>query len=365
MSEKAKITPPAKAKKTRRKEVPKLPTPKAKKPLRQKLSIGGVSVEPGQRAKISLPVGRLYTHDELSMPVEVLRGKSAGPRLFVSAALHGDEINGMEIVRRVLKRLDPAKMAGSLIAVPIINVFGFVYQSRYLPDRRDLNRSFPGSTRGSLAGRLAHLFLSEIVSKCTHAIDLHTAAPPRINLPHIRCNLNNAEARAMAEAFAPPVITHGAAPRGSLRYEVNRRGIPILLYEAGEPHRFNEDAIIAGVDGVLRVMAHLGMIKRAPRRRRGEAATSRHTTWVRTRQSGILHLRVGLGEKVRQGQILGEVSDPFGDATVQLKAPGGGLVVGQALDPLVHRGDAVVHLATLEKDGAKMPADDSEEKSSE
>jgi len=317
-------------------------------PTRHRLSIGGTAVEPGQRVKINLPVGRLYTHDQLSMPVEVVRGKSAGPRLFVSAALHGDEINGIEIVRRILAKVHPDKMCGTLIAVPIINVFGFVYQSRYLPDRRDLNRSFPGSARGSLAGRLAHLFMNEVVSQCTHAIDLHTAAPPRFNLPQIRCNLDNPEALAMAEAFSPPVIMHGIAPRGSLRSEVNRRGIPILLYEAGEPHRFNEDAIGPGVDGVLRVMSHLGMIKRAPRRQRGAAATSRNSLWVRTRQSGILRLRVGLGNHIRQGQILGEVSDPFGDDTVQLKAPTSGLVVGQAIDPLVHRGDAVAHLAELD-----------------
>ncbi len=318
----------------------------------QRLCIGGTTIEPGERVKINLPVGRLYTHDQLSMPVEVLRGKKPGPRLFVSAALHGDEINGIEIVRRILAKLQPDKIDGTLIAVPIINVFGFVYQSRYLPDRRDLNRSFPGSARGSLAGRLAHLFMTEVVGKCTHAIDLHTAAPPRVNLPQIRCNLDNPQALTMAEAFAPPVIMHGTAPRGSLRSEVNRRGIPILLYEAGEPHRFNEDAIVAGVDGVLRVMSHLGMIKRAPQRRRGEAALSHQATWVRTRQSGILRLRVGLGEKVRTGQILGEVSDPFGDETVQIKAPMGGLVVGQAIDPLVHRGDAVIHLAVLEPSSA-------------
>lgn len=317
----------------------------------QRLCIGGTTIEPGERVKINLPVGRLYTHDQLSMPVEVLRGKKPGPRLFVSAALHGDEINGIEIVRRILAKLQPDKIDGTLIAVPIINVFGFVYQSRYLPDRRDLNRSFPGSARGSLAGRLAHLFMTEVVSKCTHAIDLHTAAPPRVNLPQIRCNLDNPQALAMAEAFAPPVIMHGTAPRGSLRSEVNRRGIPILLYEAGEPHRFNEDAIVAGIDGVLRVMSHLNMIKRAPQRRRGAAAIAHQSAWVRTRQSGILRLRVGLGEKVRKGQILGEVSDPFGDETVQLKAPTGGIVVGQAIDPLVHRGDAVIHLAVLDTSG--------------
>lgn len=311
--------------------------------------IGGTSIRPGERLKINLPVGRLYTHDQLSMPIEVLRGKKPGPRLFVSAALHGDEINGIEIVRRILAKLHPDKIDGSIIAVPIINVFGFVYQSRYLPDRRDLNRSFPGSARGSLAGRLAHLFMQEVVCKCTHAVDLHTAAPPRFNLPQIRCNLDNPQALAMAEAFAPPIIMHGTAPRGSLRSEVNRRGIPILLYEAGEPHRFNEDAIVSGVDGVLRVMSHLKMIKRAPRKQHRRAATSRHSIWIRTRQSGILRLRVGLGEKVRQGQYLGEVSDPFGDETVPLKATIGGLIVGQAIDPLVHRGDAVIHLAALDR----------------
>ncbi|MFT5091024.1 MAG: putative deacylase [Candidatus Latescibacterota bacterium] len=322
------------------------------KNVRESFTMGDSCISPGERCKVALPIGRLYTHTEMAMPVEVLHGRREGPRLFLSAALHGDEINGVEIIRRVLQRLDVSRLTGTLVAVPIINVFGFVYQSRYLPDRRDLNRSFPGSARGSLASRLAHLFMTEIMERCSYGIDLHTAAPPRANLPQIRCNLENEELQRLAKAFAAPVVIHGKAPPGSLRGTANRRGLPVLLYEAGEPLRFNEDAIRVGVDGVLRVMAELGMIRRGRARRRTASVESRRTSWVRARQSGILHLNVKLGERVEKGQLLGSVADPFGDAVLDVEAPHDGLVIGQIVNPLVHRGDAIIHIATAEQSRA-------------
>ena len=319
---------------------------------RDEVVIGSTAVDPGQRCKIDLPIGRLYTHTEMAMPVEVLHSRREGPCLFLSAALHGDEINGVEIIRRVLSRLEMTKLTGTLIAVPIINVFGFVYQSRYMPDRRDLNRSFPGSKRGSLASRLAHLFLTEIMDQCNYGIDLHTAAPPRINLPQIRCDLESEEMRRLAKAFAAPVVVHGKGPPGSLRHTANQRGLPVLLYEAGEPFRFNEDAIRVGVDGVLRVMAELGMIRRRSARRRTASIESRRTTWVRARQSGIMHPQVTLGDRVEKGQLLGSIADPFGDAVLDIQAPHSGLVIGLTVNPLVHRGDATIHIAAAERSKA-------------
>lgn len=319
---------------------------------REPFDIGGRYVEPGERLKVNLPVGRLYTHTEMEMPVEVLHSRREGPRLFLSAALHGDEINGVEIIRRVLQRLDVNRLTGTLVAVPIINVFGFVYQSRYLPDRRDLNRSFPGSARGSLASRLAHLFVKEIMDRCTHGIDLHTAAPPRINLPQIRCNLKNEELQRMAKAFAAPVVVHGNGPPGSLRGTASRRNLPVLLYEAGEPLRFNEDAIRVGVDGVLRVMRELGMIRKRTSRRRTASMECEKTTWVRARQSGILHPHVKLGERVKKGQQLGSIADPFGDAVLNVAAPHEGLVIGMTVNPQVHRGDGIIHIAAAKRSQA-------------
>ena len=314
--------------------------------MREAFEISGTKIEPGTRRNIEIPLAMLYTHTQMTIPVEVLHGREAGPRLFVCAALHGDEINGIEIIRRVLENVQVENMRGTLVAVPIVNVFGFVYQSRYLPDRRDLNRSFPGSQRGSLASRLAHLFSNEVVYRCTHGIDLHTAAPPRTNLPQIRANLKDGETRRIAEAFAAPVLIDSTSPEGSLRRVATRRGIPFLLYEAGEPMRFNESAIEMGVNGVLRVMWALNMLAEPIAPDVAPSVEVTRTTWVRARQSGILQLNVSMGEQVKRRQKLGDISDPFGSSTLNLTAPRDGLVIGRTISPLVHRGDAVLHLAT-------------------
>ena len=308
--------------------------------------IGDAEVKAGTRQQVELPIARLYTHAVMGMPVEVLHSRREGPTIFVSAALHGDEINGVEIIRRLLERVRIDRLKGTLIGVPIVNVFGFVHQSRYLPDRRDLNRSFPGSNRGSLASRLAHLFMKEVVEKCTCGIDLHTAAPPRVNLPQIRGDLADATTRGCAEAFGAPVTIHNVAPQGSLRREAPRRGVALLLYEAGEPLRFNEEAIRIGVEGVLRVMARLGMLAQSSSRFRCASLEVTRTRWVRARQSGILRLGVKLGDWVRKNQDLGVIADPFGGTSLTLKASSEGMVIGQTNNPLVHRGDGVVHLAT-------------------
>ncbi len=314
--------------------------------MREAFEISGTKIEPGTRGNIEIPLAMLYTHTQMTIPVEVLHGREAGPRLFVCAALHGDEINGIEIIRRVLDSVQVENMRGTLVAVPIVNVFGFVYESRYLPDRRDLNRSFPGSQRGSLASRLAHLFSNEVVYRCTHGIDLHTAAPPRTNLPQIRANLKDGETRRIAEAFAAPVLIDSTSPAGSLRRVATGRGIPFLLYEGGEPMRFNESAIEMGVNGVLRVLWALDMLAEPIAPDVAPSVEVTRTTWIRARQSGILQLDVSMGEQVKRRQKLGDISDPFGSSTLNLTAPRDGLVIGRTISPLVHRGDAVLHLAT-------------------
>lgn len=302
-------------------------------------------VLPGETRRLELPVARLPTHTMLHLPVTVMVGQRDGARLWLSAALHGDELNGMEIIRRVLQRVSPDRLRGVLLAVPIVNVFGFVTQSRYLPDRRDLNRSFPGSRTGSLAARTANMFLTEIVGRCTHGIDLHTAAPPRANLPQVRANLRDPETLRCAAAFGAPVMLHAKAPTGSLRGVATRRGIPLVMYEAGEPMRFNPEAIRPGVAGVLRVMAELGMISRrnAPRPQRSTVAN--RSKWLRAPQSGVLYLRTRLGRRVVGGRTLGTISDPLGESTVPFRAPFDGVIIGQTNNPLVHKGDAILHLA--------------------
>jgi uncharacterized protein len=188
------------------------------------------------------------------MPVVVINGKHPGPTVWLSGAIHGDELNGVEVVRRVLPRIDQRTLRGAIIAVPVVNVFGFVEQSRYLPDGRDLNRSFPGSARGSMASQLAALFMKEVVMQCELGIDLHTAAAHRTNIPQVRANLDDAETLALAKAFGAPFIIDARLRDGSVRSAATKRGIKVLLYEAGQIHRFDEEAVEAGVDGVLRVL---------------------------------------------------------------------------------------------------------------
>lgn len=314
---------------------------------REPLVVNGQTIPSGSRATLELPVPLLYTHTPVTMPVHIVRGKRDGPHLFVCAALHGDELNGVEIVRRLLASPGLRRMRGTLFAIPIVNVYGVLHHSRYLPDRRDLNRSFPGSERGSLAARLAHLFMREIVAKCTHGIDLHTGANHRSNLPQIRANLDDPNTLSLARSFGAPVLINAVLRDGSLRAATADLGIPMLLYEAGEALRFDEISIRLGLRGIRSVMRELGML---PAKGRATASPPepfvvRSTSWVRAPQSGISRSLVRLGSAVSEGQLLGSIADPFGDGVSDICAPAGGIVIGRTNLPLVHEGDALFHLA--------------------
>ncbi len=314
--------------------------------------IGGQSIPPGARATIALPVPQLYTHTPVTMPVQVIRGRRDGPRMFVSAAVHGDELNGVEIIRRLLHRPALARLRGTLIAIPIVNVYGVLHQSRYLPDRRDLNRSFPGSGRGSLAAKVADRFMTEIVANCTHGIDLHTAANHRENLPQIRGNLDDPETLALARRFGVPVLINAAMRDGSLRAAAAEHGIPTLLYEAGEPLRFSELAIRPGVKGIISVMRSLGMLSPSHRQRAEvEPFVARSSAWVRAPESGMFRGAKPLGARVNRGEAIGTIADPFGDSEVEVIADHSGLVIGRTQLPIVHQGDALFHVARFEDVG--------------
>lgn len=313
------------------------------------IQIGSVTVNPGEKKTIDLKVGELYTHSELSMPVQVWCGRQAGPVLFISAAIHGDELNGVEIIRRLLKVKSLKRLKGTLIAVPIVNLHGFINHSRYLPDRRDLNRSFPGSQTGSIAARLAHIFLTEVVNKSTHGIDLHTGAINRSNLPQIRANLNDEQTRAMAETFQAPLMLNANLRDGSLRAAAVKKQIPILLYEAGEALRFDEVSIRAGVRGIVNVMRHLEMLPKSRSQRainKRKPAIARSSYWVRAPQSGIFRSLVADGDRVKaQETLLGVIADPFGETEQEVYANSSGIVIGQMRMPLVNEGEALYHLA--------------------
>jgi len=310
------------------------------------LEIGGVAVAAGERRLIDIPVAPMYTHDDLSISVQVVRGKRPGPVLFISAAIHGDEINGVEIIRRVLRHKSLQYIRGTLLAIPIVNVYGFLNHARYLPDGRDLNRSFPGSPKGSLTGRVAHTFLQEVVLKSTHGIDLHTGARHRSNFPQIRADLENDETRAMTEAFGVPLVIDAKLRDGSLRECAGDAGIPVLLYEAGEALRFEEMYVRAGVNGIINVMRSIGMLRKSRSRKPPlQPVISDQTAWIRAPESGILRTLVPLGAKVTGGQVIALVADPLGVTETQVKAPFAGVVIGRTNLPLVYEGDATFHIA--------------------
>lgn len=310
------------------------------------LEVGGHEVAPGTRARVEIPVARFVTGERLSLPVEVLHGRHPGPRVWLSGAIHGDELDGVEIIREVLAELDPGRLSGAVLAVPVVNVFGFVAESRYLPDRRDLNRSFPGKANGSMAARLAHLFMTEVVQRCHVGLDFHCGSDDRQNHPQIRVNEGETEALRLARAFGAPVILPNKAPSGSLRHATGKAGVQTLVYEAGEAGRFTDSAVEVGVAGTRRVLHELGMIDEGPGAP-GPVSEVLDTQWVRASRSGICRIETPLGAEVRKGERLGGVFELLGEKETRIRAGIDGVVIGRRVNPLVHKGEAVVHLARL------------------
>ncbi|WP_018414722.1 succinylglutamate desuccinylase/aspartoacylase family protein [Teredinibacter turnerae] len=313
----------------------------------EELVINGISIKPGSTTHLELPVADLYTGTEMQMPVYVTRARKPGPCVFACAAIHGDELNGIEIIRRLIHTKSFKLTAGTFIAVPMVNVYGVLSQSRYLPDRRDLNRSFPGSPKGALAGRVADRFLNEIVLKCDYGIDLHTGAIHRSNLPQVRADLTDPDTRALAHAFGVPVLLNAELREGSLREAAVKSGVKVLLYEAGQALRFDELAIKAGVRGIHNVLSHLNMLppKKATRRPKVEPFEARKSAWIRAEDSGIVRVYKNLGDQVCTGDLLAEIGTPFGETVVAVRADRDGIIIGKQNIPLVQEGEAMFHLA--------------------
>lgn len=313
------------------------------------LVIGGHAIYPGQTLQIEMPVVRLYTDTDISMPVHVIRSKRPGPTIFVSAAVHGDELNGIEIIRRLINQKTLRLISGTIIFVPMVNVYGVLNQSRYMPDRRDLNRCFPGSSKGSLAGIVANKFLSEIVKQCQYGIDLHTGAIHRSNLPQIRADLKDQETRKLAEVFGVPVLLNSTLRDGSLREAAVESGTKILLYEAGQALRFDELSIRAGVRGIQNVLAHLGMIRRKVRTESKRTVVTpfiaNTSAWTRANASGIVNNLKNLGDNVKKGEPLAKIGNPFGKIFEVVCAVRSGIIIGKQNIPLVQEGDAMFHIA--------------------
>ncbi len=319
--------------------------------VRSDFQIGDQFVKPGTRRTIDLPVSVFSDHTPVSLSVHVVHGRRPGPTLFVSAAVHGDEVVGVKIIRNLLRTTNLKHLKGTLLAIPIVNAFGFMNRSRYLPDRRDLNRSFPGSPTGSLGSRLAHIFMNEIVSRSDLGIDLHSAAIHRTNLPQIRISPSDKKMLKLGEIFGAPLTLTSAMRPGSLREAAGRKGVGVLLYEAGEALRFDKPSVRAGVTGIVRTMRHLGMIQsRASHRRKIETIFSKTSSWVRAPTGGLLISYKEIGERVCPGELLGVISDPFGETETKILTKMDGLLMGRTVMPIVNEGDALFHIAQIKHD---------------
>ena len=303
----------------------------------------GAEVAPGAAQRLSWSATELFEGVPVSTPVLVLNGAFPGPTLCLTAAVHGDELNGIEMVRRVMHDLDPAKMSGAVIGVPIVNVQGFRRGSRYLPDRRDLNRYFPGNPNGSAAARIAHSFFANVVMHCDALVDLHTGSFERANLPQIRADLRNPDVVTLTQGFGSMVILHSTPAAGTLRHAATQAGIPTVTLEAGGPSQLELNEVKLGVKGVETLVNTLGMIRK--RRLWGEPEPVYYrSSWVRADNGGILLSDVSLGSTVRKGDILGTITDPMNNARTEVRSPYAGRIIGMARNQVVMPGFAAFHV---------------------
>lgn len=309
--------------------------------------LGGEEIPRGTQRRVEIVLPSFYG-TPTSLSVYVIRGKKAGPTVFISAAIHGDELNGIEVIRRLRQLHLLTKLKGTLILVPIVNIYGAINLSRYLPDRRDLNRSFPGHSKGALASRLAKTFFEEIVSKCDLGIDLHTASIHKDNLPQVRTNIENEHTLGLAYAFEAPVILHSELRDGSLRAVAQDKGIPILLYEAGEALRLDEKSIKIGVKGIINVLRANEMLPvRVKKSSRIKPVLTKNSKWIRAHESGMIQTIKQLGDVVEEGDIIARIHSLFDDQSYEVMAPFDGIIIGKTQIPLIHEGDAAFHIAAL------------------
>lgn len=307
-----------------------------------KIEINGVKIPKGKLTEINVTIARLPSHTIIDLPVFVFRGKEDGPCLLLTAGLHGDEINGIETIRRLIINNTLMPERGTVIAIPLVNVYGFIYNSRFLPDGKDLNRCFPGSSNGSLANQLAYILMNEIVPHVDYGVDFHTGGSRITNYPQIRCVLNQDKNRELAAAFGAPYIIHSGLIDKSFRKESAKIGKTILVYEGGESLRLDEFAIDQGKAGVRRLMQHLEM--KDFREKPQVSVVLQQNTWLRAKTSGIFSCFVDYGVSVRKNQPLAHLTDPYGKTRLVMKSPHDGYVAGLNNMPVVNAGDALIHL---------------------
>ncbi|MEK9829547.1 MAG: succinylglutamate desuccinylase/aspartoacylase family protein [Schleiferiaceae bacterium] len=322
--------------------------------LSDALVIDDVVIPAGTSKTVDIQVARLLSGTLIHMPVHVFRSENPGPTLLLSGGLHGDEVNGIEVVRRMISLGILNKIScGSVVAIPIINVYGFLFFSREVPDGKDVNRSFPGSPNGSLAAQVAHTMATKILPVVDMGIDFHTGGASRTNYPQIRYDDQDPKAIEMAKAFKAPIALGSGLISGSLRACGQTQGVPIIVYEGGESLRLEEKAVKEAIRGTKRFMHSIGMLEASPKprglkgRQKGDQKAIRHisgNTWVRAEASGLFSSERESGQAVREGELIGRIRNPYDSYSVKVYSPMDGFIIGHNNIPLVHRGDALFHI---------------------
>lgn len=311
------------------------------------LSINGLRVKQGETKQVKFQIARLPTHTVIDLPVFIFRGKKTGPVLLLTAGIHGDELNGIETIRRMISDKSIVPDRGTVIAVPVVNIYGFLNNNRYLPDGRDLNRCFPGNKNGSLASRIAYILTKNICSKADFGIDFHTGGP-NINFPQIRCDTNEKANLELATGFGAPFIVNSKLREGSFRESAWKNGKTILVFESGESMRMDEYSITEGIDCIKRFMAHMNMKNNdmVPERTPVLLHTS---SWIRAGYSGMFRPFRELGEMVKKNERLASITDPFGESEYIIKARKSGYILSIRSHPIVNRGDALVNIGSSKR----------------
>ena len=306
--------------------------------------INNTEIKAGEVSSVEVNIARLPSRTPIDIIVTVARAVEPGPCLLLMGGLHGDEINGIEIVRRIIERGHHIPVKGSVICIPILNIYGFINFSRNVPDGKDVNRSFPGNKNGSLASRIAHYLMKDIIPKIDFGIDFHTGGADRANYPQVRCMLNEPVNRELAGAFHAPVTLHSTFRPNSLRQSAAKLGKPIIVFEGGESARLSENAIEHGVSGTVRIMKYLGLSDFPAEQPAYVNRVFMHSSWIRARTSGIFQSKVACGDEIQKNQTIGYITDPFGEYRTPLKSHTSGLVIGSNNNPVLHQGDAVLHI---------------------
>ena len=319
------------------------------------ITILGESIKAGESKTIDMEIARLHTTTKLKIPVIVERSTIDGPVVLFSAGIHGDEINGVEVIRQLIIQKINKPKTGTIICIPIVNMFGFVNKSREVPDGRDLNRVFPGSKTGSLASRFAHHILKEIMPVVDYAIDFHAGGASRFNAPQIRLTPNNLELKKLADVFDAPFTLYSKNIAGSFRSSAEKINVKMLLFEGGKSLDINKSIATEGVNGVKRILSHLGMLSDniAAEKQKNKTIYIEKSGWLRAKCSGLFHDNNLIGCFVEKGTILGIITDPFGKFEQKVKAPSNGYVINANHSPIVYEGDAIYHISNIVGDGGE------------